>query len=46
MHKRKYHLTMHAHKKMKKRSVGEQWMHKDKTECETEQTFGAGVKLV
>lgn len=46
MHKRKYHLTMHAHKKMKKHSVGEQWMHKDKTECETEQTFGAGVKLV
>lgn len=37
---------MHAYKKMKKRSVGEQWMHKDKTECETEQTFGAGVKLV
>lgn len=42
MHKRKYHLTMHAHKKMKKDSVGEQWMCKDKTECETEQTFGAG----
>lgn len=37
---------MPAHKKMKKHSVGEQRMHRDKTECETEQTFGAGGKPV